>query len=269
MRILLVLTLLLLSPPLKALEQPWLILTEPFPPYFSPELPNNGWMHDLVATALTNQGINVTIEYVAWSRAMRLTASGGAVAALGAYKSVQREQRYYYSKAIGKTDTGFFGKSTLALTTPLQLDDLKKYVIAKGEEYVVVEGFEDHPDLSFTETVDLITSLHMLLGGRVDLVAGTKQVGEYWLHHHPKFTERPESSSINFIEPALATQKMYMIFGKVQDGNDIRVKQFNKAIADFVWSGELSTLLTRHLLPEAERQSIITLLQEQFEKPNY
>lgn len=264
MRKLLVLVLLMLPCVSKAAEPTWRIVTEPFPPYFSPKLANNGWMHDLVVTAMRRQNINVTIEYVAWSRAMRLTASGGAVAALGAYKTTQREQRYYYSKAIGDTETGFFGKTSLNLKTPIQLNTLTQYVIAKGEEYVVIEGVEDHPELSFTETVDLITSLHMLTGDRVHLVAGTREVGEYWLRHHPKLAANPASSEIRFFEPALATQKLYLIFGKTLGGNDIRVQQFNAAMKEFILSGELAPLLEKHSMTQSDRERISALLQAQF-----
>lgn len=261
---LLMLVLLLMSPAIHASKLPWRIVTEPFPPYFSPEMADNGWVHDLVVLALRKQGIDVTIEYVAWSRAMRLTASGSAVAAMGAYRTAQREQNYYYSNAIGQTETGFFGKRSLRLEKPLQLDNLKNYIIAKGEEYVVVEGVEDHPSLSFTHTVDLVTSLYMLQGDRVDLVAGTRQVGEHWLRHHPKLTANPASATIQFIEPAIATQNMYMIFGKALTGNDKRVRLFNEAMAGFVLTGELADLLARHKLPESDRQRIRLFLQEQF-----
>lgn len=253
--------LLFVSSTLQASTHPWHIVTEPFPPYFSPELEGNGWMHDLVVTALERKGISVTIEYVAWSRAMRLTESGGAVAALGAYRTAQREQNFYYSHAIGQTETGFFKKPSLRLSAPFQLDDLSQYVIAKGEEYVVVEGVEEHPGLSFTKTVDLVTSLHMLLGDRVDLVAGTRQVGEHWLRHHPKLTANPASSTIVFIEPAIAKQKMYMIFGKALSGNDKNVQLFNQAMRAFIGSGDLAGLLARHPMPDADRKSITAFLQ--------
>ena len=260
----LMLVFLLLPSALQASTHPWRIVTEPFPPYFSPELAQSGWMHDLVVTALRDHNITVTIEYVTWSRAMRLTANGGAVAALGAYRTAQREQNYYYSNAIGQTETGFFTKSSLKLSTPLQLDDLKNYVIAKGEEYVVVEGVEEHPSLSFTKTRDLVTCLYMLIRDRVDLVAGTRQVGEHWLRHHPKLSINPESSSVQFIEPAIATQNLYMIFGKAMHGNDKKVQQFNQAMTEFVWSGDLPALLAKHRMPESDRQHIIAFLQAHF-----
>lgn len=268
MRVFCVLMLLILSPLAKANEQSWHILTEPFPPYFSPELPNHGWMHDLVVAALNEKSIDVKIEYVAWSRAIRLTANGGAVAVLGAYKTEQRQQKYFYSRAIGKADTGFFAKSSLALNQPLKVNELKNYVIAKGEEYVVADWVESHPDLSFTQTVDLVTSLYMLLRGRVDLVAGTKQVGEHWLRNHPKLSTQPKSSKIRFIEPAVASQLMYVAFGKKLPGNELRVKQFNDAMTDFVFSDKLIKLLARHSLPETDKQDIRKLLQEQFNKPS-
>lgn len=267
MRRFLVIILLMLASGSKATEQSWRVLTEPFPPYFAPELPNNGWMHDLVVSALHNQNIKATIEYVAWSRAMRLAGNGGAVAVLGAYKTSKRQNNYFYSRAIGKSDTGFFAKTSLELAMPLKISELKKYVIAKGEEYVVAEGVEDHPDLSFTQTSDLITSLYMLLGDRVDLVAGTRQVGEHWLRNHSRLKRHPKLSKVKFVEPAVATQKMYMIFGKALKQNFNRAQQFDKAMAYFVWSAELQTLLARQQLPPSDKENIISFLRSQFENP--
>ena len=228
----------------------WKIVTEPFPPYFSPELAHKGWMHDLVITALKSEGIDVEIEYMAWSRAMGLTKSGRAVAALGAYKTAKRELNYFYSMPLGKTDTGFFKKSTLALEHPTNLKTFEGLVIAKGEEYVVVEGLETHPNLSFTRTVDLVTSLFMLLGDRVDLVAGTRQVGEHWLRYHSKLNTHPNAATIEFVLPPIKSQQMYVIFGRSVTENNSRMAQFNGSIKRFVQSGELDKLLVKHDLSD-------------------
>ncbi|WP_232007036.1 hypothetical protein [Pseudoalteromonas carrageenovora] len=53
-------------------EQTWHIVTENFPPYFSEELPNNGWLFEITKLALKSQNINTEIEFTSWNRSLNL-----------------------------------------------------------------------------------------------------------------------------------------------------------------------------------------------------
>ena len=53
-------------------KQTWQIVTENYPPYFSENLPSDGWLYEIAESALKTQGINSEPEFTTWDRALKL-----------------------------------------------------------------------------------------------------------------------------------------------------------------------------------------------------
>ncbi|MEC8351490.1 MAG: hypothetical protein VXZ93_04515, partial [Pseudomonadota bacterium] len=139
--------------------QTWQLVTEPFPPYFIDEPNKPGWLHEVIIAALKTQKHQATIEYTHWARALKLAKRHKRVAVLGAFYTKQRARDFTYSPSLATAHTVLFKRVDSKITYTGSLYSLKPYTISKGEDYVVSEQFEHHPNLSVTTTGSLIESL--------------------------------------------------------------------------------------------------------------
>lgn len=231
----------------------WRVVSEPFPPYFSPDLPEQGWLWQVTRAALESQGIDVSLEFMSWTRAMRLTASDKCTAALGAFYSEQRAQTYIYSRPLAFSQSGLFKlQGNRQVRFNGDLGQLSPFHISKGELDLVTETLNVQSDLQVSETASLETSLKLLLAGRVDLVAGTKEVGEYWLANSPELHSLARQRAAEFIEPALAVHSMHLIFPRA-DADAVQKRDiFNRGFAEIYASGKLQLILAEHGFTEGQ-----------------
>lgn len=225
----------------------WQIVTEPFPPYFAPQLPQQGWLWQMTHAALKTQGVEASLEFTSWPRAMRLTASGQRTAILGAFYSEARERDYLYSQPIASATSGFFRhKANSEISFEGDLSSLEPFRISVAELDLVSESLRKQPGLQVSETDQLVTSLHLLLRGRVDFVAGTREVGFYWLEHDIRLSKLAQASTIEFIGPALSSNALYLAFPRKDKAAMQWKAVFEQGIRHLHDSGELHTILKQH-----------------------
>ncbi len=230
-----------------ALANTWQIVTEPFPPYFAPQLPQQGWLWQVTHAALSTQGIDASLEFTSWPRAMRLTASGQRTAVLGAFYSQARARDYLYSQPIAAATSGFFRqKANRKIVFDGDLSSLERFRISVAELDMVSETLRKYPRLQVSETNQLVTSLQLLLRGRVDLVAGTREVGFYWLEHDDKLSKLAETSPIEFVEPALSSHALHLAFPRKDTSATQWKTLFEQGVRQLHDSGQLHTILRQH-----------------------
>ena len=104
----------------------------------------------------------------------------------------------------------------------------------------------------------MISSLRVLQLGRVDLVAGTKEVGEYWLNNHPQLQT---GQSIVYIPPHLASHYLYIIFSKSAVQSKQQLMQLENGFNTIVNNGEAAQVLLRHGFSEAKTEQYLQFLK--------
>ncbi|MFU2509504.1 MAG: substrate-binding periplasmic protein [Pseudoalteromonas prydzensis] len=239
-------------------QDKWLFVTEPFPPYFSDQLPQQGWLADIVVTALASQDIEATIEFTTWARAIRLLEKNKRTALLGAYFSAEREKIFHYSRPLANSFTGLFKRKSSQINYDGNLTSLQPYSISKGSNYIVSDGFSSEHNLAITVTDDLIRSLYVLQLGRVDLVAGTKEVGEYWLNNHPQLQA---GQAIVYISPHLGSHHLYIIFAKSAAHSKQQLIQLENGLNTIINNGEAAQVLLRHGFSETSIEQYLQFLK--------
>ncbi|WP_304184088.1 substrate-binding periplasmic protein [Pseudoalteromonas prydzensis] len=239
-------------------QDKWLFVTEPFPPYFSDQLPQQGWLADIVVSALASQDIEATIEFTTWARAIRLLEKNKRTALLGAYFSAEREKIFHYSRPLANSFTGLFKRKSSQINYDGNLTSLQPYSISKGSNYIVSDGFSSEHNLAITVTDDLISSLYVLQLGRVDLVAGTKQVGEYWLNNHPQLQA---GQAIVYISPHLGSHHLYIIFAKSAAHSEQQLIQLENGLNTIINNGEAAQVLLRHGFSETSIEQYLQFLK--------
>ena len=76
------------------------LMTAPYPPYYGPNLTNQGPITEIVVSAYKKVGYRVHIEYVPWARALETVKAGKADGLYGAWYSAERTQWFVYSNQL-------------------------------------------------------------------------------------------------------------------------------------------------------------------------
>ena len=244
-------------------SQTWQLVTEPFPPYFIGEQSKPGWLHEVIVAALKTQGQKASIEYTHWARALKLATRHKRVAVLGAFYTKQRARDFTYSPSLATAHTVLFKRVDSKITYTGSLYSLKPYTISKGEDYVVSEQFEHHPNLSVTTTSSLIESLLLLKHGRVDLVAGTKEVALYWLDNSERL-QQAKQTELEIVTPYLATQHLHVITDKNHPQAELFQQSLSLGLKAITASGKLLEILKHYKLNEKEISHITQLYEKTY-----
>ncbi len=240
-------------------SQTWQLVTEPYPPYFINNKSEPGWLHEVIIAALKSQKHQATIEYTHWARALKLAKRHKRVAVLGAFYTEQRAREFSYSQPLATAHTVLFKQAGKDITFTGSLYSLKPYTISKGEDYVVSDEFEQHPELTITTTDSLIESLLLLKHGRVDLVAGTKEVALYWLDKSERL-QQAKQTELEIISPYLATQYLHVITKKDHPHAELFQQSLYLGVQSLKNSGKLDEIFKSYELSAEEIASIHQLL---------
>lgn len=234
-------------------SQTWRLVTEPFPPFLIDNSEKPGWVHEVVIAALKSQNKKAVIEYTQWARALKLAKRHKHIAVLGAFYSEDRAKVFYYSKPLGFAHVVLFKRQDAVIRYNGSVDSLKPYTISMGEDYVSSEEFTNNTTLGITTTRDLVESLYLLQQERVDLVAGTQEVAEYWLAHNSKLQN--SDVVVTALNPNLATHQLYIISAKSHPQSIEFQNELEKGLVEIINNGQAEIILNRYQLSDKEKQA--------------
>ncbi|MBB1378600.1 transporter substrate-binding domain-containing protein [Pseudoalteromonas sp. SR43-2] len=241
-------------------EQTWQIVTENYPPYFSENLPDNGWLYEITQSALKTQGINSEAEFTTWDRALKLLEKKRKTAILGAFYSLKRNEVFYYSRPLAVAHSGIFKRKESAINFDGTVQSLTPYSIGTEDNAFVSQEFTRNTELAITSTKSLPTSLYLLQQGRIDLVAGTKEVGKYWLEHNNEVDL--DKNKIEYLLPDLASHKLYLVVSKSNYRAKEYLQKFNRGIDIIIENGSLAEIMKKHNFSNQKTAEYINFLKE-------
>jgi len=220
-------------------------VTVNFPPYYSDNLPEKGWVSEIVKTALEIQGYKVDIEFVAWEEALENTKKGYNDGLLGAYHTHERARKYYFSAPIAQARTGFFKRKDVNISFQ-EVTELKGYKIGVIKGYATSKSFDSADYLNKIEVNNLSEGLIKLLHKEIDLMADSQAVGKY----HLKLLEKRYpgiSKKIKFIKPFLAINKLYVAISKKTTNAYQKLIDFNRGLRKLYMNGSFRKIKKKHL----------------------
>ncbi len=210
-------------------------------PYYGEDLPNNGFIAEITRAACKKAGYDVEIKFMDWNRALEMAKKGKYDGLVGAYFSDERAKFFKYPDSIGKVEVFLCAKKEKKITYTT-LENLKPYRIGIIRGYVYSEEFDAATYLKKDPAENAEINLKKLLRGRVDLIVGSKAVLQDLVNK--KFKDAV--GEIEFIEPALQTNKLYTIFSKKIPGYEKKVEGFNKGLKIIQEDGTVKEILKRH-----------------------
>jgi len=222
-------------------------ITVDFPPYYGSELPNNGWVSEIVRTALELQKYEVEFKFSSWTDALEYTGGGDYDALLGAYRTSERARNYFFSAPIGQVRTGFFKTKETNISFS-ELPELKKYKIGVVKGYATSKKFDAADYLKKIPVGNLDDGLKMLYEGKLDLMADSKSVGNYRLTEFLEKDIPGISNEIEFIKPVLAMNKIYIAISKKAINAQKKLIDFNKGLRKIYRNGSFKKIKRKHAI---------------------
>lgn len=227
-------------------SEPFKVVTEDFPPYFGDNMQEKGWLWAAVKKALSDQGYDASIEFMPWARAVHLSKGGQYDALLGAFKTKEREAWYAFGQPISEVKSVFF--VTLSNRDKIKwngdLQTVASYKIAVGRGHVISDEFDKSTLLTKQEVPTLEDALSLLHLGKVDIAAGYGDVGLAELLNLEK-KYKDISLTTTPIEPALASQNMYLAISLKTKDVESKTQRFDKAFQKLVSEGTVDSIKKR------------------------
>ena len=220
-------------------------LTVDFPPYYGKDLPEKGWVSEVVANALETKGYEVEIKFVPWTKAVEDTREGYYDGLLGAYYTEERADFYYFSAPIAQVRTGFFKRKDVDISFK-NLTELKNYKIGVVEGYATSKKFDSADYLNKVPVTSLDVGLRMLYEKSLDLMADSQVVGKFRMKHVLEEDTPGLSEQIEFIQPVLAMNKIYVAISKKTRDADLKLIDFNQGLRKIYMNGTFRKIKAKH-----------------------
>jgi polar amino acid transport system substrate-binding protein len=201
------------------------LATLDWPPYIGEELPEKGYVAQIAVKAFERAGYSVKIDFLPWNRAVDDTWHGSYDAYFPEYYSEEVQRRFFYSEPFPGGPVGFFKLKTTRLQFE-SLEDLKPYTIGVVRGYINSAEFDAanflHKDVADND----LSNLKKLLLGRIDLAVIDKYVGFYLIKQN--FPDKV--GELEFLDPPLNVQDLYLCFPKNSDKSAELLKAFNAGL---------------------------------------
>jgi polar amino acid transport system substrate-binding protein len=214
------------------------LATLEWPPYVGEKLPGNGITTEIIKEAFARMGYEVKLSYIPWTRVLQDVKDGKVEAGYPAYYSDERAATYQLSDKFAAGNTGFFKRKAQAIPYT-KLEDLKGLRIGIIRGYANPAAFEAATYLTKEEATDDEQNLRKLAAGRIDLALADKFTAQYILN-----TTFPEGKdALEFVEPALETQPLYIMFSRKVTGFDQKAADFNAGLKLIQADGTVDKIL--------------------------
>lgn len=206
-----------------------------FPPYYGPNLPQEGVITAITQAAFKRAGYQVHVNYRPWARTLKEVQGGISHGIVGLWYSKERETFLAYSKPLYSNKIGFYAR----LDHPVDVRDLTQLKARVGivRGYVNPAAF-DAAHLATEEATDDEQNLLKLAAGRVDLVLIDKGLAAYLLN--TKLLKL--RNSLTWLEPDVDSLPLYIGLSKKSPGWQKRLADFNYGLDEIRKDGTLAHL---------------------------
>lgn len=155
-----------------------------WPPFIGSDLPNYGFVGDIITRAFAEEGYKVKFEFLPWARAYAETKRGKYDATAIWMHSAEREVDFFYSLPVSQEEFVFFYRvkksfywKTLTDLAPYRLGGVVAYSYGKELDSLLDSGV-----LAIERDGLAAKNLEKLAKGRVDVVPEEKHIGYYLIN---------------------------------------------------------------------------------------
>lgn len=229
------------SLPVLAEKQSIKIVTSEWSLYSSERLDSGGFLSEIATTALTRAGYQVTLDFLPWKRALKLTKKGLADALIGASYTKKRTRYFSYPEYSWKTEAVFFAlKSHQGHYQKIEGLCPANIGVFAGSFYI--EKFKLIKCFNIQTVATIQQNIKKLLAKRIDVFIETKDAVLF--HLNKEFSE--QASDIIALSPAFKTDKVYIVFSKNTPNYQQIQANFDATIKAMQTDGTYLNILKKH-----------------------
>ncbi|SHO53517.1 polar amino acid transport system substrate-binding protein [Desulfopila aestuarii DSM 18488] len=196
------------------------LTTDPWEPYYGPDLEKGGVFTEIVRAAFKIEGYELEVKFVPWKRALESSKQGICSGLLGAFYTEERTHNFQYSDPITETRIVFITKIDKAIQYK-RLQELSSYTIGTIRGYSYSQEFDSATYLKKEEVTTTEQNLNKLLADRIDIFIDSEEVAAWLLQK--KFKE--VAHLVRIIEPVYTVKKLYVPISK-------NIKNYQKIVND-------------------------------------
>lgn len=211
-----------------------------WPPFYGADLDGNGFMTEIIRTALDRNGYEADISFLPWSRALKSAQDGNHEALFTVWYREEREEWFLFSDALPSNELVFFHRSDMEIPST-DYGDLLDMTIGVVRGYAPPPGFEE-AGLTVSISKDDEENLRMLDRGRVDLVLTDRIVAQHLLNT----TLTEIAGDLTWTDPPVHVDVQYLVVSRQAEGAEAILADFNAGLAAITEDGTLNEIMTRY-----------------------
>lgn len=234
-------------------------------PYIGQELPNKGYVHELVTHVFERAGYEVNINFYPLARSLYLTKSGIVDGMMPTYYDSSLLTDIAYSAAFYGGNFGLMKKKSSTIPFDFNGNDslvilfekLKNYSIGVVRGVIISPEFEQANFLTKHLVSKDIFNLDMINFDRVDLIVIDKYTAaDLVVNHRPHLIGKLE-----FISPFISPNKYHVAFSRKSKNYLQFTADFNQSLAEVTADGTFKKILNKHgiFTPRAIGQDEVNL----------
>ncbi|MFA3790072.1 extracellular solute-binding protein [Aliiglaciecola sp. SL4] len=226
-----------------------LLVAEQHVPYIGINMPNQGYVHQIVSEAFNRQGIRVKIVYYPAARAQKLATEGKVDGVLPVYENNLLTDTFLYSKPFPGDVIGLLKRKD----TEVSVDIDKKNINAifselRNYHFGLVRGsaseqlIEEAQYLSKQYVSNNLINIDKLYAKRIDFALIDK-----FSAGHLIVSQRPHMiGKLEFVYPPLVDKAFHIAFTKSNVNAQRYLELFNQGLASMGADGRLAEILAKH-----------------------
>ena len=242
------------------------LLSLTWEPYAGPDMPKQGFCAAIVSMAFEKAGYDVDIEFNNWDLSLAKAKNGEADGVFPTYHTKEREAYLLYSNSFAQSPLGLcklrpvhsfspggtsydkIGKENdvvIRYKTDPRIDqvqalrDLSKYKFGVGKGYANTPEFDSADFLTKVLVANDVDNVMQLLQGDVELIVIDKYVAKNIMAK--KFPWR--TGDVQFMEPALAMNDLYLTLSKKADNAAQKLEDFNNGLKILQEDGTIKRIM--------------------------
>ena len=217
------------------------IVTVDWQPYYGSDLPDGGVIADITRQSFARAGHNASIEYIPWTRALKLVTEGEKDIVMGAYYNDERAKTYIMSDPMYALVLGLISLRDSGITQYDALEDLKPYRIGTSRGYANSKEFDAADFLNKDIARNSTINLRKLQRKRIDLMVAAFGIFRYELSQ-----VGGDTRDYNFVRPPLSEERLYIMGSRaIPDGQKL-INDFNRGLKLIRQDGTYEQILKKH-----------------------
>jgi len=215
------------------------LITDPWPPFYGPTLPKNGFFCEIVRQAFREVGYQLEVKFTDWKTAKTLSKKGEYDGLLGAYYNKKRAQKYTYSLPVISVKTIFIAQKSVNAKYNGDLNNLKNLRIGVSRGYIYTSEFDTATYLNKIEASGPKELINFLFLKKTDVILISEQVARYLLLQQTRTIRQ----TLTTLSPSLTQNKLFVLITQKNPDHHKIVSDFNQGLKKLVFSGKMASLL--------------------------